>query len=144
MSSATVSQVISSPGPLPSRVWCWWWEWGFLLAHSIGLWVWFFYHNVLLLYFTIANVRFHIHEISYTLDTSFLFSLLTLKSVYPVLRTAFLQLTIDNLFTAGYSMPVILHSLSLLAKASTTVPFLYTTSFCYGQKYFVLHKRTAC
>lgn len=82
--------------------------------------------------------------ISYTLDISFLFSLLTLKPVHPVLRIAFLQLTTDDLFTAGYSMPVILGSLSLLAKASTTVPFLYTTSFCYGEKYFVLHKRTAC
>lgn len=56
--------------------------WGYCYIPSIA--VYYF------LFFSMGNMKFHEHEILCMLDTSSLFFLLTLKGVYPVLKTAFL------------------------------------------------------
>lgn len=98
----------------------------FLLAHHMGLLLHIFYSTVLLALFSIGNVRFHKHEILYMLDTSSLFSLLTLKPVYPVLRTAFLQLPVADrwcpVYFCYYPIPLLLHS---------ALSIILSKGFCY-------------
>lgn len=100
--SASVSQVISTPALCQAE-----YDAGDGSRDFFFLtpWIYCYVSSIKMCYFSffsVGNVWFHIDEISYMLDISSLFYLLTLKPIYPVLRTAFLQLTTGDLFTAGY------------------------------------------